>query len=670
MGKKKASIIVLMLVLITISMLSLTFNIQPAKSGWTGTVYIRADGSIDPPDAPITTYDNITYTLTDNITSSADGIIVERSNIIIDGAGYTLQGLGSGTGFYLYGIRNVTIKSTNIKGFDYGICLSYSSGNSISGNNITANNKYGIYCQWSSGNVIYGNRITNSASGIRLQKSSNNTLRYNVMTNNTYNFGVFGTEFSHFVNDIDVSNTVDGKSIHYLINQHNMLISSEAGYVGLINCTGITAENLNLSKNLEGALLAYTKNSTITQCNITNNMDGIMLFQSVNNSIIMGNNIANNYHGIYLEGSSNNVISGNNITSNGSYGIWLSYSSNNSICGNTFVDDGLVVGYSHENVVENNTVNGKPLVYLEDVANYSVSDAGQVILVNCNGIRAENLNLSSTDIGVQLWETTNSIISGNTIVNNRVGIRLWFSSNNSISGNNIANNDCGIFLHSSSNNNTIYHNNFVDNFQQVYSYNSINVWDNGYPSGGNYWSDYNDTDLSSGPYQNETGGDGIGDSKFQVFFGPPEVWPFDNYPLMAPFNTFDAGIWNGTAYNVDIVSNSTLSNFNIDLPGKTVSFNITGAENQTGFCRITIPNVIVEDFWQGNYTVLFNDEPWPYRNWTDNTNTYIYVKYTYSTHQITIIPEFPTITTLLLMLTVISIIVPVKRKVLRRKFPT
>ena len=76
------------------------------------------------------------------------------------------------------------------------------------------------------------------------------------MANNTYNFGVFGTSFSHFMNDIDVSNTVDGKSIHYLINQHNMLISSEAGYVGLINCTGITAENLNLSKNLEGVLLA------------------------------------------------------------------------------------------------------------------------------------------------------------------------------------------------------------------------------------------------------------------------------------------------------------------------------------------------------------------------------------------------------------------------------
>jgi len=50
-----------MLTLLFISMLTSAFNIQPAKA-WTGTVYIRADGSIDSPDIPIKTYDNVTYT--------------------------------------------------------------------------------------------------------------------------------------------------------------------------------------------------------------------------------------------------------------------------------------------------------------------------------------------------------------------------------------------------------------------------------------------------------------------------------------------------------------------------------------------------------------------------------------------------------------------------------
>ena len=47
------------------------------------------NGSIDPVGAPIQRNGNI-YTLTGNITSSADGIVVQRDNIIIDGAGYTV----------------------------------------------------------------------------------------------------------------------------------------------------------------------------------------------------------------------------------------------------------------------------------------------------------------------------------------------------------------------------------------------------------------------------------------------------------------------------------------------------------------------------------------------------------------------------------------------------
>jgi len=88
----------LMLTLILISMLIIAFNVRPAEAEWTGTVYIRADGSIDPSDAPIITHDKITYTLTDDIESSGDGIVVERDNIIIDGAGHVLRGSRGGDG--------------------------------------------------------------------------------------------------------------------------------------------------------------------------------------------------------------------------------------------------------------------------------------------------------------------------------------------------------------------------------------------------------------------------------------------------------------------------------------------------------------------------------------------------------------------------------------------
>jgi parallel beta-helix repeat protein len=97
-------------------------------------------------------------------------------------------------------------------------------------------------------------------------------------------------------------------------------------------------------------------------------------------------------------------------------------------------------------------------------------------------------------------------------------------------GNSITNNDWGIWLGGSSNN-SIYYNDFVNNRLQVYLYNlGVNAWDCSYPSGGNYWSDYNGSDLYSGPYQNETGYDWIGDSPYVI-----DQNNIDRYPLMHPF---------------------------------------------------------------------------------------------------------------------------------------
>jgi GH25 family lysozyme M1 (1,4-beta-N-acetylmuramidase) len=60
---------------------------------------------------------------------------------------------------------------------------------------------------------------------------------------------------------------------------------------------------------------------------------------------------------------------------------------------------------------------------------------------------------------------------------------------------------------------------------------SINVWDDGYPSGGNYWSDYTDVDLYYGPYQNQTGSDDIWDHPFII-----DENNTDRYPLINPWS--------------------------------------------------------------------------------------------------------------------------------------
>jgi len=68
------------------------------------------------------------------------------------------------------------------------------------------------------------------------------------------------------------------------------------------------------------------------------------------------------------------------------------HSANNLLSNNAFVNNGLTVRRSYFNAVENNTVNGKPLVYLENKSNFRIqADAGQVVLVRCDNIKVDEL---------------------------------------------------------------------------------------------------------------------------------------------------------------------------------------------------------------------------------------------------------------------------------------
>jgi len=207
--------------------------------------------------------------------------------------------------------------------------------------------------------------------------------------------------------------------------------------------------------------------------------------------------------------SDNSTISGNLFKSDehamGLGGIQTS-KAYNTISHNTFLNCGLFTDGSFHNSVYNNTVNGKPLVYLEDESDMVVDDAGQVILVDCENINIENLELTNTIMGIQLIHSTDCLISGNKISNNYIwGISLLKSNNITISGNVILNEIGVLFLDSKYN--TISGNNFEaqgfnlifenssgncisDNnfryswylYKGIFSIDSDNKWN------GNYWN--------------------------------------------------------------------------------------------------------------------------------------------------------------------------------------
>jgi parallel beta-helix repeat protein len=229
----------------------------------------------------------------------------------------------------------------------------------------------------------------------------------------------------------------------------------------------------------------------------------------------------------------------------------------------------------------------------------------------------------------------------------------------------ISNNSIGICLYQSSGN-LFYHNSFVDidepvisNFQSPAlppsgSY-SINQWNNDLE--GNYWSDYNGTDRYSGPYQNISGSDGIGDTPYII-----DQNNTDHYPLMGEFHDFSLSTPSEGPQPLQITSNSTISNPFLIIwlsspndgfqPGQPcgIQFTAAGESGTVGFCRMMIPTAILNS---SSFIVFVDSHPvnttvLPISN---SSFVYLYFTYIHSSHEIQVtIPEFSPITLSLFMI--------------------
>jgi len=283
-----------------------------------GPIYIRSDGSIDPPTAHITTLDNITYTLTSNITSNGDGIIVQRDNIVMNGNECTLQGSGSGKGLNLSGVSNVTIENIGVKLFVCGVFLGSSSDNSVCRSNMTNNDGYGILLLTSSQcNSILSNNIVNSTYGILVQDSCNS----NAISNNSVAECWKGIFIERSYNNSAFRNSATSNGFGFYLQE----------------CSDNVVSDNNVTYNDYGILLEYSSNNNVSGNSMTaNNWDGIRLeYSSVHNSV-SGNNMTSNGYGILIgSGSDYNNVNGNSIANN-SYGSWLELSSGNIFWHNNF----------------------------------------------------------------------------------------------------------------------------------------------------------------------------------------------------------------------------------------------------------------------------------------------------------------------------------------------
>jgi hypothetical protein len=277
-------------------------------------------------------------------------------------------------------------------------------------------------------------------------------------------------------------------------------------------------------------------------------------------------------------------------------------------------------------------------------------------VVNVVNVTAKNLIITDVVIGIDLKSSNFTKILGNQIK----GCKSWAlrlhekSCNNTVVGNTFENNPTAIyFADSSSRFSKVYHNNFINNVNDVVSW-AVNYFDDGYPSGGNYWSGYTVQDLRHGPYQNETGSDGILD---EPYANAPDKYPFAN-PL-----TFIEIPIAGEHFQVVVSTNSTLNSYEFNPQTKSLRLSLSGADGTIGTTRVTIPKRLLSCDQPNQWSIMLSNEQLNYLALEDKGNTYLYFTYNQSNNtEIVVIgtnaiPEFADIFMLLVLLGVIASII-------------
>jgi parallel beta-helix repeat protein len=455
-------------------------------------------------------------------------------------------------------------------------------------------------------------------------------------------------------NGIYWSVVIDNKTINLVGEDRNNTIINGTGSgtaVFIMHTNWVNMTNFNVSGGSYGIKLINSSNNTIKDNIMLLHYSGINLYKSSDNRII--NNIIlnllgsfNDRSGIELNWSHRNLILNNNCSFSfiGILVEWSSYNIiQNNICNNNFWDGIHIEDTSYWNKIIGNTAsrNNKTGIFMgglgqgEPNRNYITDNI--VLNNNLDGIWIRwalendiinNIFSSNSRFGIHLLWVKNINITSNIVTNNNVGgVRLHHSTDNNITVNTFSeNNGSGIDIYSSSNNsitkntvslnmgygfhleassnNSIYHNNIIDNNIQAFDDMDDNIWNDSYPSGGNYWSDFDEPsegayDNYIGPDQDVLGNDGIVDNGTIKGGGKnPYVIDLDSqdiYPLIIPVDTIPPIIKNlqppdgsTTTDNTPIISADYADPSGIDL--SSVLLMVNGID-VTSFAIVTAGGV-------------------------------------------------------------------------------
>jgi len=417
---------------------------------------------------------------------------------------------GNRGGLFVVDSEDVRVKGNEILGNrNVGIFSSKSRRLDVWDNRIEPESSQAIALAYGDTATVLRNRFAGNGTGLRLERFTNATISANVFVGNGIEMTA-GDPYSYERNNVSffrtnvvtADNTVNGKPVVQYRDCTDVTVDGmTVGQLLFANCTGVTVRNLHVANTDIGLQIAWVADVLVTQSNLTSNRvsgasvvtssgrlegnvfnfnrgSGLTTVQTSDLAVV-GNEFGGNAHGLSDRGSRGLVVRANRVVSNLEEGIEIYDSTDFSI------EQNLVMG------------NGR--------GGMGIQQGWAIALLN-------NTVSANGDFGIAMDSVANVLIVRNAVWDHRYGL--------------VVSGDIMPFRFIPVNV-TVYHNSFVNNTFQAFDL-GWNRWDGGYPTGGNFWSNFTVADACSGPDQDICSNpDGIGDQPFVVDYAS-----MDRYPLM------------------------------------------------------------------------------------------------------------------------------------------
>lgn len=547
-------------------------------------------------------------------------IAIVSSDVIFDGAGYTIDGAAPNHGVSVFNpttsLTNVTVKNIKANNWAHGVYYRNVVNGRIDNNNISSSFYSGIKLDSSNSNTLINNKAnSNSREGIHINDSDSNLIDNNIVSSNSGSGILLQNSSNNQITNNNIANSLNysegypssGIRLEFSDNNQisgNTAKSNTAGGITLDKSSYNNIENNIVSNNnFSGIDLGEGSNYNVIANNNANSNDyGILLLNTSYNKV--DNNIANNNKG--FEGVPNGPPPSTGIMVLGSHNLIKNNEASDNFIGIAIFSGGPTGDIvSINNTVEGNTANNNRGINSEDRppssgiilgGTHSNSISNNIVSFNERGIRlfASNYNNITTNTvtynnrsGIKLQDTStyNNILNNVVSSNDRSGIVLAFGSRfNAVASNTVSSNsDYGIYIDFSSDN-TIYNNLFnnANNFGFNGSNNSVwnitktagtNIVGGAY-LGGNVWANNAGTGFSQTCADGDS--DGICDSQYILDSNNVDYLPL----AYTPTSSIGYSALVATGQNTFV--QSTNGSFGLLLKGQTKIITSSVVLNNTG----------------------------------------------------------------------------------------